>query len=311
MRQKYFHVKFAGSNVLKHESAVKEREPQPLEYSECVPPEAPRAQPCLLLVHFPAMSPEKLGQHFLTDESWQERIADEVRIGDGVWVEIGAGHGEMTTRLAQRASKVFAVELDPSLARRLREVTAPFKNVQVVESDVMAVDFEKLTGGERFSVYGNLPYYITSPILHRLFEYAERIAAIHIVIQFEVAVRIVARQGRRDYGYLSVVSQWFGRPEIAFQIPPGAFRPPPKVDSALVTFRMPGERASISVADENTFLDFVKECFAQKRKNLRNNLRARLGTRAGELLREAGLSPDARAEELSVAKFAELYRLAR
>ena len=256
------------------------------------------------------MSPEKLGQHFLTDESWQERIADEVRIGDGVWVEIGAGHGEMTTRLAQRASKVFAVELDPSLARRLREVTAPFKNVQVVESDVMAVDFEKLTGGERFSVYGNLPYYITSPILHRLFEYAERIAAIHIVIQFEVAVRIVARQGRRDYGYLSVVSQWFGRPEIAFQIPPGAFRPPPKVDSALVTFRMPGERASISVADENTFLDFVKECFAQKRKTLRNNLRQRLGNRTEEVLREAGLPADARAEQLTVSQFGDLFRLA-
>ena len=80
----------------------------------------------------------------------------------------------------------------------------------------MAVDFEKLTGGKRFSVYGNLPYYITSPILHRLFEHADRIAAIHIVIQFEVAVRIVAQPGRRDYGYLSVVSQWFSRPEIAF-----------------------------------------------------------------------------------------------
>jgi 16S rRNA (adenine1518-N6/adenine1519-N6)-dimethyltransferase len=256
------------------------------------------------------MSPEKLGQHFLTDESWQERIADEVRIDEGVWVEIGAGHGEMTTRLAQRASKVFAVELDPSLARRVREVAAPFKNVQVAESDVMAVDFEKLTGGKRFSVYGNLPYYITSPILHRLFEHAERIAAIHIVIQFEVAVRIVAQPGRRDYGYLSVVSQWFGRPEIAFQIPPGAFRPPPKVDSALVSFRMPGERANISVKDENAFLDFVKECFAQKRKTLRNNLRARLGTRTEEVLREAGLPSDARAEQLTISQFTDLFRLA-
>jgi 16S rRNA (adenine1518-N6/adenine1519-N6)-dimethyltransferase len=256
------------------------------------------------------MSPEKLGQHFLTDESWQERIADEVRIDDGVWVEIGAGHGEMTTRIAQRASKVFAVELDPSLARRVREVTAPFKNVRVVESDVMAVDFEKLTGGERFSVYGNLPYYITSPILHRLFEHAERIAAIHIVIQFEVAVRIVAQPGRRNYGYLSVVSQWFGRPEIAFQIPPGAFRPPPKVDSALVSFRMPGERVNISVKDENAFFDFVKECFAQKRKTLRNNLRARLGTRTEEVLRGAGLPADVRAEQLTVSKFADLFRLA-
>lgn len=256
------------------------------------------------------MSPEKLGQHFLTDESWQERIARAVRVDDGVWVEIGAGHGEMTARLAQRASKVFAIELDSRLARRLREVTAQCKNVEVVEGDVMAVDFENLTGGKRFSVYGNLPYYITSPILHRLFEHADRIAAIHVVIQFEVAVRIVAQPGRRDYGYLSVVSQWFSRPEIAFKIPPGAFRPPPKVASAHVSFRMPGARAKHSVEDENAFLDFVKECFAQKRKTLRNNLRARLGARTEEVLREANLPPGARAEQLTVSQFAALFKLA-
>ena len=133
-------------------------------------------------------------------------------MGSGLWVEIGAGHGEMTTRLAQNASKVFAVELDPPLARRLRQATAHLKNVEIVHSDVMAVDFDKLTGGERFSVYGNLPYYITSPILHRLFEHAERIDAIHIVIQLEVAERIVAQPGCRDYGYLSAVSQWYGTP---------------------------------------------------------------------------------------------------
>jgi 16S rRNA (adenine1518-N6/adenine1519-N6)-dimethyltransferase len=257
------------------------------------------------------MSPEKLGQHFLTDPSWQERIARAVRVDDGIWVEIGAGHGEMTTRLAQRASQVFAIELDSRLARRLREVTACCENVKVVESDVMAVDFETFTGGNRFSVYGNLPYYITSPILHRLFEHAARIQAIHVVIQFEVAMRIVAQPGRRDYGYLSVVSQWFSRPEIAFQIPPGAFRPPPKVASALVTFRMPGARAKNPVEDENAFLEFVKECFAQKRKMLRNNLRARLGTRVAEVLEQAGLTSDARAEQLSVTKFAELFRLIR
>jgi 16S rRNA (adenine1518-N6/adenine1519-N6)-dimethyltransferase len=256
------------------------------------------------------MSPEKLGQHFLTDASWQERITRAIRIDDGVWVEIGAGHGEMTKCLAQKASMVFAIELDPRLVRRLREVTSPCRNVEVVESDVMAVDFEKLTGGGTFSAYGNLPYYITSPILHRLFESAERIAAIHIVIQFEVAARIVAPPGRRDYGYLSVVSQWFGRPEIAFRIPPGAFRPPPKVASALVSFRMPGAREKYPVENETAFLDFVKECFAQKRKTLRNNLRARLGEKTEELLRVAGLPPNARAEQLSTADFAKLFQVA-
>ena len=102
--------------------------------------------PCpyrLLLLHSPAMSPEKLGQHFLADESWQEQIAREVRIDGGVWVEIGAGHGEMTTRLAQTASKVYAIELDAGLAKRLREVAASRNNLEIVASDVMAVDFEK------------------------------------------------------------------------------------------------------------------------------------------------------------------------
>ena len=253
------------------------------------------------------MSPEKLGQHFLTDASWQERILRSISLDGRVWVEIGAGHGEMTARLARQASKVFAIELDPRLARRLREVTANDKNVQVIEGDVMAVDFAALTAGERFSAYGNLPYYITSPILHRLFEHASQISAIHIVIQFEVAVRIVARPGRRDYGYLSVVSQWFGRPEIAFRIPPGAFRPRPKVASALVSFGMPGERAKHAIESETAFLEFVKECFAQKRKTLRNNLRARLGAHTEEALAQAGLTRDARAEQLAVADFVKLF----
>jgi 16S rRNA (adenine1518-N6/adenine1519-N6)-dimethyltransferase len=257
------------------------------------------------------MSPERLGQHFLADTSWQERIAQAARIDGGLWVEIGAGHGEMTMRLARKASKVIAIELDAPLAKHLREVTARCGNVEIVEADVMSVDFEKLTGGQCFSVYGNLPYYITSPILHRLFEHAEHIAAIHIVIQLEVAERIAAQPGGREYGYLSVVSQWFSRPEIAFRIPPGAFRPPPKVDSALISFRLPGARAQNSLPDENAFLDFVKECFAQKRKTLRNNLRPRLGVRTEEVLRDAGLSISARAEGLSLPEFVTLFQSSR
>jgi 16S rRNA (adenine1518-N6/adenine1519-N6)-dimethyltransferase len=256
------------------------------------------------------MSPEKLGQHFLTDASWLERIARAVHHSGGVWVEIGAGHGEMTARLARAASQVFAIELDSRLAMRLREVTGAQENVQVVEGDVLAIDLEKLTAGQRFSVYGNLPYYITSPILHRLFEHADRIVAIHIVIQSEVAVRIVAPPGRREYGYLSVASQWFGKPDIAFRIPPGAFRPRPKVASALVSFRMPGERAKHSMEDEPAFLEFVKECFSQKRKTLRNNLRVRLGERTDEVLEEARLSVNTRAEQLPVSDFVRLFRLA-
>ena len=214
----------------------------------------------------------------------------------------------MTLRLAGHAEKVIAIELDRRLAGRLRELVTPLGNVEVVEGDVLAVDFNQLAPDVRFSVYGSLPYYITSPILHRLFEHADRIAAIHVVIQLEVAARIVAQPGRREYGYLSVLSQWFSRPELVLRIPPGAFRPPPEVDSALVSLHMPGVRATMSVSDEQAFLDFVKECFAQKRKTLRNNLRGRLGAGVDEFLQKSGLPADIRAEQVGVAQFADLFK---
>jgi 16S rRNA (adenine1518-N6/adenine1519-N6)-dimethyltransferase len=264
-----------------------------------------------LLVHFRAVSPQKLGQHFLTDAAWRERIARAIRVDGGVWVEIGAGHGEMTALLAQRARKVIAVELDRRLAARLRDVVSGFGNVEIVEGDILALDLGQLAPGETFSVYGNLPYYITSPILHHLFDYAERVAAIHVVVQLEVARRIVAHPGCRDYGYFSVLAQWYSRPELALRIPPGAFRPRPKVSSALVSLRLPGARASVDVADEHEFLQFIKECFAQKRKMLRNNLRARLGAHTEQIIRDAGLKPEVRAEQLSIPQFAEVFRLLR
>jgi 16S rRNA (adenine1518-N6/adenine1519-N6)-dimethyltransferase len=255
------------------------------------------------------MSPEKLGQHFLADASWREQISDAIAIDHGLWLEIGAGHGEMTSRLAERAAKVIAVELDRTLAPRLRQSVAGMKNVEVVEGDVLAIDLETLTHGARFSVYGNLPYYITSPILHRLFERAEQIDAIHIVIQHEVALRIVSPPGRRDYGYLSVAAQWFGKPELVLRIPPGAFDPPPKVESALVSMYLPGERANIKIADEQKFLDFIKECFSHKRKTLRNNLRDRLTSRADAVLQDAHIPAGARAEQLTIPQFAELFQV--
>ncbi len=262
------------------------------------------------MIHSPAVSPEKLGQHFLTDAGWRDEIVNAIHVDGGLWVEIGAGHGEMTSALARDADRVIAIEIDRQLASGLRKTTAALGNVEIIESDVLAVHFDKVTEGARFSVYGNLPYYITSPILHRLFEHASEISAIHILIQLEVAERIVAAPGSRDYGYLSVVSQWYSRPEMVLRVPPGAFSPPPKVDSALVSLRMPGAREKFDVRMEEPFLKFVKECFAQKRKMLRNNLRARLGKSAEGVLRAAGLPLDARAEQLSITQFVTLFRVA-
>lgn len=262
-----------------------------------------------LLLHFRAVTPQKLGQHFLIDDTWRERIAGAIRAEGGVWLEIGAGHGEMTVLLAQRARQVIAVELDHKLVVRLREVVSHLGNVVVVEGDILALNLPQLAPDGNLSVYGNLPYYITSPILHRLFEDANRLAAIHVVVQLEVAERMVAQPGRRDYGYLSVACQWYSRPELRLKIPPGAFRPRPKVASALVSLPLPGARASVRLPDETRFFQFVQACFAHKRKTLRNNLRARLGPRTAEIFQQAGLETEVRAEQLSIAQLAKLFRL--
>jgi len=266
---------------------------------------------------------ERLGQHFLSDAGWREKIARAVFSGmapgaisgttpgaasGGVWIEIGAGHGEMTALVARHAEQVMAIELDATLLPQLQQRTAPLGNVTVVPGDVLALDLAELAGNRSFCVYGNLPYYITSPIVHRLFEHAEKLEAAFLVMQLEVAMRIAAQPGVRDYGYLSALAQFYSRPEILLRIPPGAFRPPPKVASALVALRPPGRRARLGVTDERAFLEFVKRCFAQKRKTLRNNLRAVAEPeRFEQILEELGVSGNARAEELTLEQFAALF----
>jgi len=259
------------------------------------------------------MTRQHLGQHFLTGLSWRKRILESLPLGGTEpWVEIGAGHGEMTQFLASPGRLVIAIETDARLTAdfedRLRQEPARWPGVQIVAGDVLKIDPSKLVR-DRFRVYGNLPYYITSPILHHLFACADQIISMHLVVQWEVACRIVAPPGRREYGYLSVVCQFYTHPEIVMRIPPGAFRPPPQVSSALVSMTLPGVRATLGITDEQGFLKFVQNCFGQKRKTLRNNLR---GTVRDDLI-EAGLArcgqaADARAEQLSLAQFAVLFR---
>jgi 16S rRNA (adenine1518-N6/adenine1519-N6)-dimethyltransferase len=258
------------------------------------------------------MARQKLGQHFLSAPGWQKRILDTLPGGaNDLWIEIGPGHGEMTRQLAARSRRLIAIEADPRLAARLEETVRAepdeWPGVEIVSGDVLELDLAKLAGG-KFRVYGNLPYYITSPILHQLFGYANQIASIHVVMQLEVAARIVARPGRREYGYLSAACQFYTQPALALKIPPGAFRPPPKVTSALVHMALPGEGASLGITDQAKFLKFVQLCFAHKRKTLRNNLRGIASDqRIHEALASCGLRSDARAEQLSLAHFAALY----
>jgi len=264
------------------------------------------------------MARQRMAQHFLRDLGWRKRILATLPCDStDTWIEIGAGHGEMTELLSPFGRSVIAIEGDPSLAAELRErIEADpqaWPGVGVVSGDALSQNLAKLAGGERFRVYGNLPYYITSPILHHLFAYADWIDSIHVVIQLEVAERIVAQPGVREYGYLSVACQFYTKPKIALRLPPGAFRPPPKVDSALVEMALPGERSSLRIGDsrdEKHFLKFVQTCFGQKRKTLRNNL---LIMASDEYIKAAlakiGLRSDARAEQLTLTQFAKAWRL--
>ncbi len=268
------------------------------------------------------MARQKLGQHFLGDPGWREKIARALRVSphgmqptspssakDFCWIEVGAGHGEMTEHLLRTGAPVIAIELDPSLVSRLQRLAHQQPNLTVVPGNVLESDLAALAAGRRMRIYGNLPYYITSPILHHFFQYTGQIEEISIVIQLEVAARLTARPSTKPYGYLSVVTQFYTRPELVLRLPPTAFRPAPKVASALVTLKPPGEGANLPVNDRAKFLDFVKVCFAQKRKTLPNNLRP-LATpeRSRHILREFKLREDARAEQLTVAQLVSLYQ---
>ena len=267
------------------------------------------------------MPRQRLGQHFLADLDWREQIARAIRVSphstvplakddSHCWIEIGAGHGEMTRHLLAVGGPVCAIELDPALSSVLRRLAKEFPQLTVVSRDILKTDLATLASGRRIRIYGNLPYYITSPILHHLFSFAAIIDEMHFVIQTEVAQRLAAQPCTRDYGYLSVVTQFYTRPEFVFEIPREAFQPPPEVTSALVTLRLPGERSKLALKDEQRFLNFVKLSFSQKRKTLVNSLRS---LAKPEKLRAAlaslGLRPDARAEQLTVGHLAALHAL--
>lgn len=301
------------------------------------------------------MARQPLGQHFLASDEWRDRVIQELGAiayaaknnrsinfenaaidgsaqgvinpaplaNDNVnipWIEIGAGHGEMTEQLAaigagggaRGDSRVIAIETDEHLAAKLRARKIP--EVEVVHADVLSSDLASLAGGD-FRVYGNLPYYITSPILHHLLEnFRAHIRDIHIVIQWEVAERIAASPGSRAYGYLSAFCQFHTRPEILLRIPSDAFEPPPKVSSALIRLTLPGEgeQLGISGADVPAFFALVKTCFAHKRKNLRNNLRS-IGPDAAiaEALAVTQIPPTSRAEQIPLNKMAALFNALR
>jgi 16S rRNA (adenine1518-N6/adenine1519-N6)-dimethyltransferase len=254
----------------------------------------------------------KLGQHFLSDEGYRHRIIEALDLRpDDLVLEIGAGRGAMTCLLAERVRQVVALELDASLAEALKEKVQQERRIEVLEGDILSTDLAGLCedhATDECFVFGNLPYYITSPIIHHLLGFATSIRSMALLVQREVADRLTATPGSRAYGYLTVLTQLCSEPRLALAIPPGAFLPHPQVNSALVVFRMISQAAHQQFQDLEKFLRFVKCCFAHKRKNLVNNL---TGTYARKDLERSlatmSLPPTTRAEQLTIEQFTQLF----
>ncbi len=264
----------------------------------------------------------KLGQHFLNSEDAAARIVDALGdVTQSTVLEIGPGKGILTSVLARRARRLIAVELDRVLAAQLRLKFGMARNVEVLEADILAIDFDSLFGPkpglgrpgielkpEPVKVVGNLPYYITSDILLRLFEFSKYFESIVIMVQKEVADRIAAEPGGRDYGVLSATAQLHARVEKLFTLPPGAFTPPPKVQSTVLRLTMDPQQEKLGVAGDG-FIDFLRLSFGQKRKTLWNNLKGRYeDATLKRALAEANVKPTARAETLSLEKSAAVFR---
>lgn len=255
---------------------------------------------------------KRFGQHFLDDQAALEDIADAVRAGpDDVVVEIGPGRGALTEMLLERAGRVIVVEIDRQLAARLRERYRGNPRITVVEGDILAVRFADLVDGP-FIVVGNVPYYITTPILFHALQ-APLPRRCVFLVQREVAERIVATPGSRQYGALSVNVQAVARGEIVRGVPPGAFSPPPKVESSVVRLT-PLETTLIPVEELAEFRTFVLSIFGMRRKQIANVLRAvrRVSLEeANRILAAEGIDPQARPETLSPVQLASLMRATR
>jgi 16S rRNA (adenine1518-N6/adenine1519-N6)-dimethyltransferase len=263
----------------------------------------------------------KLGQHFLVDLDAMQRIVDALGdISQTTVIEIGPGEAALTALLAKHAGRLIAVELDRVLAAQLRMQFTPLTNVEILEADILQLDLGTVLGSTpgplrdlrptglfKAQVVGNLPYYITTDILLKLFASAARVEHLVLMVQKEVADRVVAAPGTRDYGLLSATAQMYGTVQKLFELGPDSFDPPPKVRSAVFRMKMQPRFDELAV-DELGFIAFLKVMFAQKRKTVSNNLKLAYDkpvTKAA--LENTGIAPSTRAEAIPLEEMARLY----
>jgi 16S rRNA (adenine1518-N6/adenine1519-N6)-dimethyltransferase len=264
----------------------------------------------------------RLGQHFLTDESIALAIVDALGdISQCTVLEIGPGRGVLTNLLARRVRRLIAVETDRILAAQLRMAYALTGNVEIIEGDILAVDLDAIFAPkpgttrpglavppEIVRVVGNIPYFLTSDILLRLFQYRRYFHSFVLMVQREVAARLVAKPGKSDYGLLSATAQLYARVEKLFDVAPSSFAPPPKVHSSVIRLTLASQVEDLGV-DEKGFIQFLRHSFGQKRKTIWNNLKSAYPTPALKVaLQKAGIKPTVRAEALSLETNARIFR---
>ena len=252
-----------------------------------------------------------LGQNFLLDAAVLDKIAEAAEIDEGV-MEIGPGFGVLTKRLCETGKKVVSVEIDRRLIPVLEYTLAEFDNVKIVERDIMKTDVRALIkeefGDAKISIAANLPYYITTPIITKLIEEKLPIKNIVVMVQKEVAERIAAKPGKKDYGAISVLCQYYTKPSMVAVVPAGSFFPAPKVDSAVLCMKLLDE-PGVRVEDEKCFFKVVRASFAQRRKTLLNCLASGFGYDKPiieNMLGSIGIDPKIRGEKLSLAEFAKI-----
>ncbi len=245
-----------------------------------------------------------LGQHFLRDPGILAKIVEAANLTpEDTVLEIGPGPGDLTAQLRERVRRVVAVEIDPSLCAHLRERFAATSPVEIVQANILEYPLEPLG---RFKVVANIPYYLTAPILFRLLGHRGQIPSMTLLLQKEVARRIVAPPGGKEYGALSVAVQFYTVPRLCFTVVAGSFTPPPKVDSAVVHLAVRTAPA-VAVRDEALFFRIVRAAFGQRRKTLRNALKPLFPEEAiARALAATGIVPTRRGETLSLDDFGRL-----
>lgn len=261
-----------------------------------------------ILHRFKLRADKKLGQNFLIDENIVRNIVAAAELSDKDTVlEVGPGIGTLTQGLAESVASVVAVELDKRLLPVLDTTLEGYDNVRIVNGDILQVDIMQTVGVDEFKVCANLPYYITTPIIFALLEKRLPMERLVAMVQKEVAERMAAKPGGKDYGALSVAIQYYTEPEIAFIVPPSSFIPAPSVDSAVIVCKR-REKPPVEVCDEALFFRVVKAAFSLRRKMLNNSLKNMgiKGEQVAKWLELAGVDGKRRAETLSLEDFAAL-----